>query len=169
MEGGRKTVDYNQNARDRTIASAYSVRPRPGAPVSALIEWSELPDIAPLDFTVKTMEASHGLGICITRLMMLRTTWRRFLRCTNGMNATWVRRDAYPPDYPKMAGNHCVFQPSRKASQMTSANVPDQGHLISRDAAGFSPMLAKPAKAIPLGMHHGGNGRLSARSSPRRR
>src|SRR5437588_2366751 len=55
--GERIFIDYNQNARDRTIASAYSVRPKPGAPVSAPLEWDELPDVAPEDFTVATMPA----------------------------------------------------------------------------------------------------------------
>src|SRR3954466_3225387 len=55
--GERIFVDYNQNARDRTIASAYSVRPKPGAPVSAPLSWDELPGVAPEDFTVATMPA----------------------------------------------------------------------------------------------------------------
>jgi DNA ligase D-like protein (predicted polymerase) len=55
--GARIFVDYNQNARDRTIASAYSVRPKPGAPVSAPVSWDELPEIQPEDFTVATMPA----------------------------------------------------------------------------------------------------------------
>ena len=50
-------VDYNQNARDRTIASAYSVRPKPGAPVSAPVTWDELTEVQPEDFTVATMPA----------------------------------------------------------------------------------------------------------------
>ena len=45
--GERIFVDYNQNARDRTIASAYSIRPKPGAPVSAPLTWDELTDACP--------------------------------------------------------------------------------------------------------------------------
>ena len=55
--GERIFVDYNQNARDRTIASAYSVRPKPGAPVSAPVTWDELAEVQPEDFTVATMPA----------------------------------------------------------------------------------------------------------------
>ncbi len=55
--GERIFVDYNQNARDRTIASAYSVRPKAGAPVSAPVTWDELAEVAPEDFTVATMPA----------------------------------------------------------------------------------------------------------------
>src|SRR3954451_7162368 len=47
--GERIFVDYNQNARDRTIASPYSVRPKPGAPVSAPLEWGELSEVEPDD------------------------------------------------------------------------------------------------------------------------
>jgi DNA ligase D len=50
-------VDYNQNARDHTIASAYSVRGVPSATVSTPITWSEIPDVDPRDFTVKTVPA----------------------------------------------------------------------------------------------------------------
>jgi len=50
-------VDYNQNARDRTIRSAYSLRGVPHAPVSAPITWDELPDVDPAEFTIATMPA----------------------------------------------------------------------------------------------------------------
>jgi DNA ligase D-like protein (predicted polymerase) len=48
-------VDYNQNARDHTIASAYSVRGVPTATVSTPVDWSEIPDADPRDFTIKTV------------------------------------------------------------------------------------------------------------------
>src|SRR5687767_2279230 len=53
--GERICVDYKQAARERTIASDYSIRPQPGAPVSAPVTWDELPEVAPEDFTVATM------------------------------------------------------------------------------------------------------------------
>ncbi|MBC7172923.1 MAG: DNA polymerase domain-containing protein, partial [Polyangiaceae bacterium] len=48
-------VDYNQNAKDRTIASAYSVRPRPDARVSAPLRWDEVPSCDPAEYTIFTM------------------------------------------------------------------------------------------------------------------
>ena len=50
-------LDYNQNAKDRTTCSAYSVRPLPDARVSAPLDWAEVPDVEPADFTVLTMPA----------------------------------------------------------------------------------------------------------------
>ncbi|MEU0504100.1 non-homologous end-joining DNA ligase [Nocardia sp. NPDC005998] len=50
-------VDYNQNARDHTIAAAYSVRGVPEATVSTPVRWDEIPDVEPQDFTIKTVPA----------------------------------------------------------------------------------------------------------------
>src|SRR5262249_12992099 len=50
-------LDYNQNAKDRTVAGAYSVRPTPDARVSAPVTWDELFDCVPEDFTLWTMPA----------------------------------------------------------------------------------------------------------------
>ena len=52
-------VDFNQNAKDRTVASAYSVRPLPDARVSAPLTWAEVPDCRPADFTLTTMPARY--------------------------------------------------------------------------------------------------------------
>nr|WP_245549948.1 non-homologous end-joining DNA ligase [Gordonia effusa] len=53
-------VDYNQNTRDHTMASAYSVRGNPRATVSAPLRWNEIDDIAPDDFTIATMPARYA-------------------------------------------------------------------------------------------------------------
>jgi bifunctional non-homologous end joining protein LigD len=53
-------VDYNQNAKDRTVASAYSVRPKPDARVSAPLHWRELAECDPADFTLHTMPARYA-------------------------------------------------------------------------------------------------------------
>ena len=55
--GKRVFIDYNQNARDRTVASAYSVRGRSDATVSAPVTWDELPDVETEDFSMTTMPA----------------------------------------------------------------------------------------------------------------
>ncbi len=65
-------VDFGQNARDRTIASAYSVRPTPDARVSAPLRWDEVPDVEPADFTLETMPARIAEVGDLTRGM-----WRR--------------------------------------------------------------------------------------------
>lgn len=53
-------VDYNQNARDHTIAAAYSVRGVPEATVSTPVHWTEIDDIAPRDFTIQTVPARYA-------------------------------------------------------------------------------------------------------------
>ena len=55
-------VDYNQNARDRTVASGYCVRPTPDARVSCALEWSEVADVEPGDLRLDTVPVAAGLG-----------------------------------------------------------------------------------------------------------
>jgi DNA ligase D len=114
QRGERIFVDYNQNARDRTIASAYSVRPKPGAPVSAPLTWDELPGVAPEDFTVATMPARFAevgdrhaaIDDVAHSLQPLLDIYER--------DAAEGRGDMpYPPDYPKMPGEPKRVQPSR--------------------------------------------------------
>jgi DNA ligase D len=116
--GERIFVDYNQNARDRTIASAYSVRPKPGAPVSAPLTWEELGEVAPEDFTVATMPARFAevgdrhvaINEVAHSLEPLLDLYRRFEEEGYGDMP-------YPPDYPKMPGEPKRVQPSRARSE----------------------------------------------------
>jgi DNA ligase D len=107
-------VDYNQNARDRTIRSAWSLRAVADATVSTPVTWSELPDVDPRDFTLRTVpprlaeqgdphgsidDVAHDLSQVLE----------------------WYQRDErddlgdlpYPPDYPKMPGEPKRVQPSK--------------------------------------------------------
>ena len=109
--GERIFVDYNQNARDRTIASAYSIRPKPGAPVSAPVDWDELARVAPEDFTVATMPARFAqIGDRQARIDDKAHSLEPLL----DMYAADEQGDMpYPPDYTKMPGEPKRVQPSR--------------------------------------------------------
>jgi DNA primase len=109
--GERIFVDYNQNARDRTIASAYSIRPKPGAPVSAPVTWDELAGVQPEDFTVATMPARFGeVGDLHAAIDDVAHSLQPLL---DRYEAQGTGDMPYPPDYPKMPGEPKRVQPSR--------------------------------------------------------
>lgn len=111
--GQRLFIDYNQNSRDRTIASAYSARRNPLATVSAPVTWDELPDVVGEDFTVRTMpERFASLGDLHAGIDDIAHDITPLLE--------WYERDEaalgdmpYPPNYPKMPGEPMRVQPSR--------------------------------------------------------
>jgi DNA ligase D len=116
-------VDYNQNARDRTIASAYSVRGRPWGPVSAPVTWSELPGVETEDFTIATMperfarygDLHDGIDEAVWSIEPL-LDWADRDERDRGLG------DApYPPNFPKQEGEPPRVQPSR----MNPANWAD--------------------------------------------
>jgi DNA ligase D len=112
--GERIFVDYNQNARDRTIASAYSIRPKPGAPVSAPLAWEELTEVAPEDFTVATMPVRFaGIGDRHASIDDVAHSLQPLLDMYEADAAEGPADMPYPPDYPKMPGEPKRVQPSR--------------------------------------------------------
>jgi len=109
--GERVFIDYNQNARDRTIASPYSIRAKPGAPVSAPVTWDELTEITPERFTVATMPARFAeVGDRFDEIDAVHHS-------LEGLLEMYERDEEgdmpYPPDYPKMPGEPKRVQPSR--------------------------------------------------------
>ncbi len=107
-------IDYNQNARDRTIASAYSIRASTGL-VSAPISWEELPEVRMQDYTMATMPARFAeLGDLHAGIDDAPFDIAELL--------DWAERDEhergegdapYPPNFPKMEGEPMRVQPSR--------------------------------------------------------
>ena len=112
--GERVFIDYNQNARDRTIASAYSVRGRADATVSAPVTWDELPDVETEDFTLATMpkrfaklgDVQAGIDDTVCDLQVL-------LEWVEREESAGVGEAPYPPQFPKMPGEPKRVQPSR--------------------------------------------------------
>ncbi|MGW4637376.1 non-homologous end-joining DNA ligase [Sphaerisporangium sp. NPDC004334] len=111
-ERGEKVfIDYNQNARDRTIASAYSVRARPHAPVSTPVTWEELAQADPRDFDIRTVPPRFAeLGDVHAEIDDRAFSIEPLLE--------WYAKDErgdmpYPPNYPKMPGEPKRVQPSK--------------------------------------------------------
>lgn len=111
-------VDYNQMARDRTIASAYSVRANARGTVSAPVTWDELPDVHPDDFDVGTMAARFAqVGDLFAPLVAHaapRFSIEPLLELADRQERDEGHGDLpYPPEYPKMPGEPKRVQPSR--------------------------------------------------------
>jgi bifunctional non-homologous end joining protein LigD len=116
-------IDYNQNAKDRTVAGAYSVRPTPDARVSAPLDWSELDTVDPAEFTLRTMpirfasigdrhEAIDARAYSLDSLLELSAQHER----DGHGDAPW------PPQYAKAPGEPPRVQPSRaRAGSATNA------------------------------------------------
>jgi DNA primase len=112
-------IDYNQNAKDRTIASAYSVRGKPWGPVSAPVTWGELPDVEMRDFTIATMPARFAeLGDVHAGIDDAVWDIEPLLEWADRDEHNGVGDAPYPPNYPKMPGEPPRVQPSR----MNTAN-----------------------------------------------
>ena len=111
-------VDYNQMARDRTIASAYSIRPNPRATVSAPLRWEELDQVHPDDFDVTTMPGRFArVGDLFAPLVAgagPRYSIQPLLDLADRDEAEHGVGDLpYPPEYPKMPGEPKRVQPSK--------------------------------------------------------
>ncbi|MEU8243224.1 non-homologous end-joining DNA ligase [Actinoplanes missouriensis] len=112
--GERVFLDYNQMARDRTIACAYSLRANARATVSAPVTWDELADVEPDDFDLRTMPARFAAsGDPHATIDDVQHDITPLLE--------WSERDEkagqgdlpYPPDHPKMPGEPPRVQPSK--------------------------------------------------------
>ena len=103
--GERVFIDFNQNARDRTIASAYSVRRRPDATVSAPLTWDELPAVEPEDFTIVTMPSRFAaLGDVHASIDDVHHSLGAAARVVRARRArSWSGRHALPAELPQDA------------------------------------------------------------------
>jgi hypothetical protein len=145
-------LDYNQNAKDRTVASAYSVRPLPDARVSFPLRWDELPAVEAEAFTLATVpaiyaargDAGAGIDAAVGSLEALLELSARHEAEGQG-DAPW------PPNYAKQAGEPPRVQPSRKRRA-------DGEYASGKGVAGGPPpdVQAERAAAVAAGDRNAG-------------
>jgi DNA ligase D-like protein (predicted polymerase) len=112
--GRRVFIDYNQNARDRTVASAYSVRANPEGRVSCPVTWAELADVDPHDLTIATVPARFLAGIDPdAEIEDVHHSLQPLLDLAGSDEAGGLGDAPWPPNFPKMAGEPKRVQPSR--------------------------------------------------------
>ena len=123
-------LDYNQNAKDRTTCSAYSVRPLPDARVSTPLDWREVPDCDPADFTILTVPARFAkIGDPHAAMDAAAASLEPLLELARKDAAEGLGDAPWPPHFRKMEGESKRVAPSRARVKMplvTVANSPDR-------------------------------------------
>jgi DNA ligase D-like protein (predicted polymerase) len=98
-------LDYNQNAKDRTTCSAYSVRPLPDARVSTPVDWNEVTDCDPADFTIFTVPGRYAkLGDPHEKIDQSRGSLEKLLELAASDEASGLGDAPWPPHFRKMEG-----------------------------------------------------------------
>jgi DNA ligase D-like protein (predicted polymerase) len=155
-------LDYNQNAKDRTTCSAYSVRPVPDARVSTPLDWDEVPACDPADFTIFTVpERFAKIGNPHAAMDAFPGSLENLLELADKDEASGMADAPWPPHFRKMEGESPRVMPSRAKSAakktsakksrvkmplITVANSPDKAAAL----AGLERWKAKHAEITSL-------------------
>jgi DNA ligase D-like protein (predicted polymerase) len=150
-------LDYNQNAKDRTTCSAYSVRPLPDARVSAPLHWNEVPDCNPADFTIFTVpERFAKIGDPHADMNSAPGSLEKLLELADKDEAAGLGDAPWPPHFRKMKSEAPRVAPSRAKSAarkprtkmplIVVANSPDKAAAL----AGLERWKAKHSQAAAL-------------------
>jgi len=145
-------IDYNQNAKDRTVASAYSVRPTPDARVSMPLRWDQVPDVEMEAFTLRTVpalfeahgDAAAGIDDAVGSLESL-------LELSERHEAEGLGDAPWPPHYAKPEGEPPRVQPSKQRRPSTAYGPSDAESLAAAVAAGSAPGPSTGSKPTPTG------------------
>ncbi len=136
-------LDYNQNAKDRTTCSAYSVRPLPDARVSAPLGWDEVPDCEAADFTVLTMpERFAAIGDPHAGMDGAPGSLEVLLELATKDEAAGFGDAPWPPHFRKMEGEAPRVAPSRARSAASKSTT--------AKSAAAAPSTRKPRTKMPL-------------------
>ena len=126
-------LDYNQNAKDRTVAGAYSVRPRPDARVSAPVTWDELFECRPEDSTLRTMPARFAaIGDRHAGIDESPGSLDALLELSARQKADGLGDAPWPPHYAKQEGEPPRVAPSRRRSERPRKRSKGEGNATGR-------------------------------------
>jgi bifunctional non-homologous end joining protein LigD len=141
-------LDYNQNAKDRTVASVYSVRPRPDAAVSAPLRWDEVPDAELGDFTLRTVPDRYArLGDVGAGIDDVAHSLEPLLELVARQEAEGLGDAPWPPHYAKAEGEPPRVQPSKRRMADPAALAPtDPTAPRGRRGSVAPPMPSPPAR-----------------------
>src|SRR5205807_7147463 len=117
--------DYNQNAKDRTVASAYSLRPVPDVCVSTPLTWAEVPSVDPAQYTIETVPARFAaIGDPWAEMDEAAGSLDGLLELAARDEAAGLPDAPWPPHYDKQAGEAPRVQPSKRRSPAASGGSP---------------------------------------------
>jgi DNA ligase D-like protein (predicted polymerase) len=143
-------LDYNQNAKDRTVASVYSVRPRPSATVSAPLLWSEVPDASLEDFTLRSLPARYAqLGDVGTGIDERAFSLEPLLELVARQETEGLGDAPWPPHYAKGSGEPPRVQPSKRRMPPPSDPTAPRGRAGSVAPAMPSPPARNADGTVP--------------------
>jgi bifunctional non-homologous end joining protein LigD len=141
-------LDYNQNAKDRTVASAYSVRPRVDARVSAPVTWDELLECQPEDFTLRTMPARFAaVGDRHADIDAHACSLEPLLELSRRDEASGIGDAPWPPHYQKQEGEPARVQPSRARKNWSPPKPREAGELPPQSKRKSQKPLIEIARA----------------------
>ncbi|MFO0618780.1 MAG: DNA polymerase domain-containing protein [Polyangiaceae bacterium] len=118
-------IDYNQNAKDRTTCSAFSVRPLPDARVSTPLAWSEVGECQPEDFTLRTVPARFAAqGNPLAEMDASPGSLDALIELSLRDQASGLEDAPWPPFYAKASGEGARVNPSRKKKEPGAPKPP---------------------------------------------
>jgi bifunctional non-homologous end joining protein LigD len=121
-------LDYNQNARDRTVASAYSVRPVPDARVSTPLRWDEVTEVEPEAFTLRTVPGRlRSVGDPGAEIDDHVGTLEQVFELSDRQAREGQGEAPYPPHFPKAEGEPVRAQPSRRRKSVRAKDPAEEG------------------------------------------
>ena len=156
-------IDYNQNAKDRTVAAAWSVRPTPDARVSMPLEWEEVGECDPAMFTLVTAPKRFAArGDAAAGIDAAAGSLDKLLELSASQESAGQGDAPWPPHYEKQAGEPPRVMPSRKKGARSEAKDrrrEGEGHRCEGEGHG-SPSVEAPS-------HHYREGRAQGRCACR--